>query len=82
MPRARATASANHCGYDKSNIAPREGIFDPASAKTPEEAYQLLVDKILNFNEDSCTAEGFISYLIKGNIPYKKSWRKRELLNA
>ena len=44
------------------------------SSKTPEEAYQLLVDKILNFNEDICTAEGFISYFIKGKIPYKKSW--------
>ena len=81
IPRARATASASYSGYDKSNITPREVIFDPAAAKTPEEAYQMLVDKILNFNEDSCTAEGFISYLIKGKIPYKKTWRKRELLN-
>ena len=82
IPRARYNARASHSGYDKSNIPVKTVLFDPAAAKSPEEAYQMLVDKILNFNEDSTTAEGLISYLNKANIPYRKSWRKRQLLDA
>lgn len=82
IPRVRYTARASHSGYDKSNIPTKEVLYDPASAKSPEEAYQMLVNKIMNFTEDSCTAEGFIVYLNKANIPYKKSWRKRQLLDA
>jgi hypothetical protein len=82
IPRVRYNARASHHGYDKSNVPVKSVLFDPAAAKSPEEAYQMLVNKILNFTEDSCTAEGFIAYLNKANIPYRKSWRKRQLLDA
>lgn len=82
IPRVRYNARVSHSGYDKSTVPIKTLLFDPAAAKTPEEAYQMLVDKILNFTEDSCTAEGFIIYLNKANITYKKSWKKRQLLDA
>jgi len=80
--RVRFTASAPHRGYDKTNVPQREVISDPAAAKTPEEAYSMLLEKIFSFTVDSLTADGFKSYLDKANISYAKSWKKRQLLET
>lgn len=80
--RVRYTASARHSGYDKANIPITEVISDPAAAKTPEEAYAMLLNKIFSFTVDSLTADGIKSYLDKGNISYAKSWKKAQLLET
>ena len=82
IPRVRFTANASHAGYDKSGIPSREVISDPAAAKTPEEAYSLLLEKIFSFTEDSLTAKQFMVYLDKAKIPYNKRWKKRQLLET
>jgi hypothetical protein len=83
IPRARMTASASHSGYDKSQVPPVVMLSDPAAASTPEEAYEFLLKKIFSFTEDNCpTAAGLQIYLDKAHINYKKSWRKRQLLDA
>ena len=83
IPRARMTAIASHFGYNKSQVPPTVMLSDPAAATSPEEAYEFLIKKILSFTEDNCpTVEGLKVYLDKANIIYKKSWRKRQLLEA
>ena len=49
-------------------------LSDPAAASSPEEAYEMLLNKIFNFTEDnSPTKEGLKVYLDKANISYKKT---------
>ena len=83
IPKARMTASASHYGYNKSQVPPIVVFSDPAAASSPEEAYEMLLNKIFNFTEDNCpTIEGLKVFLDKADIGYKKSWRKRQLLEA
>ena len=80
IPLSRIPALAPHKGYNKAQLSVREIISDPAAAKTPEEAFDLLLNKILNFNVDSCTKEELYLYSDKANIKYKVSWAKQRLL--
>lgn len=81
IPRSRIPALAPHKGYNKSNLPTRQIISDPAAAKTPAEAFELLLNKIMNFTVDSCTKEEFQLYLKKADITYKVSWNKAKLLS-
>lgn len=79
IPRSRSTASVSHHGYKKTNN-PRSMISDPAAAKTPEEAYELFLSKILAFTDNDVTKDKVIEYLNNTDCKFAKSWTKGRLL--
>jgi hypothetical protein len=82
IPRAKCNAHVPHHGFPKKNISPRTILSDPAAARTPQEAYELFLDKILNLQYDDATKDKLKEYLDNAKIPYAKSWDKKRLLDT